>query len=205
MAVSDEANQKLQEFIKKNSAKIEQGEVSSQVSPQAKDKEDLGGIDPEKSQINILKAKIKELEKDNQHQQEVINQTKELEEAKDGEKAERAVNDMIAGFNQDYFEKDYEFPMGDNKEPLKFHVKLRAATILDYGLIDQKLIQLTDGMVDYMHTETSNLLTALATLQVIAIEAPEWLKNGKSYNVAILGKVYADWKVWLETFRQYTK
>lgn len=198
----------LQEFLKEQQAreaKIKAREAGN-TSNEAPVPQDTPSLDPEAIQANLKEKEIEELKNQLAREKKANELLRAKEDAEKNQKDEKAVNDVIGGFEKRYFEKDYSIARFDTNtgkelEPIKFHVKIRAANVLDYGQIEQTLIDLTDGRAKYMGEEASSILNALATLQVLGEDVPDWLVSGQGYNVDLLGQVYADYKVWLETFR----
>lgn len=205
MANSKEIRKNLREFQQKHSAN--QVKAEDKFKNAGVDTPDVSSTETASndSDINILKAQLREAQSELKEKNSIINRYKQEEDSKENVKNSRAMSDIITGYDKDFFEKDYEFPMGDS-EPLKFHVKMRASNVYDYARIEQEVINLCDGQLDYNNLgQTAHLIDALATLRIVGEDVPDWLSKGENFNPAILLKVYTDWTEWLATFLEHQK
>lgn len=203
MAKSAEIQKKLAEFQKQHSgrqAKAQEKFSEAGVTPPQNTNNSKSSIDEKSTELNVLKDRLAQVEQELKEKDSVIKKYQQQEQTAENVKNQRAISDIINGYDQEFFEKDYEFPMEGGK-PLKFHVKMRASNVFDYARIEQEVINMCDGQIDYdrLH-ETSHLLDALATLRVVGVEIPKWLSEGTNFNPAILLQVYSDWTEWLATF-----
>ena len=125
-------------------------------------------------------------------------------DAKDGEKNEQAVNDVLSG-DVNTFKKHYSFNVMGG-EPEEFDIEMKPLSAVDMSNLQQKVVAFTNARGKYFDDDYIEIVEAVQVFQVAAIRCPDWLKDpSQIYRVDIPTQIYSDYLGWLESFRQSNK
>lgn len=136
--------------------------------------------------------------------QKQSDKTKQLQnhiDMADGEKNEKAMNDVITGY-KDTFKKHYKFNV-ENGEPIEMDIEMKPLSAVGVSSLQQTVADFTGGKVKFFDSDYQEISEAVNAFQVAAIECPEWLKDpDKIYRLDIPLTIYEDYIDWLQSFRR---
>ena len=197
MAISKEKQAEVLEQMKQAQKKRakNKGETVADDSAQSKDMT----IEKLQEQVRSLSDRL-EQEKD--AKQELADKARNQEKAKRYSIERDAVNDILFGNVNRFFEKEYSVKVANSDSDYKFNIKMHAPTAIELGQISSKENEmLKQNKIKNVNSNVQSIFDAIATFSVLGDECPDWFKDpNKVIRWDILMEVYNDFLEWQNTF-----
>lgn len=191
----------LKKFIKEQKAQeqvaVNQSSEAQETISNAQQREEISTL---LAQVKAEKKKRAEAEQERNQAVKTNTRLQKQLEARDNQIQAKAMDAIIQG-DSDNFKKHYRFSI-EGQADLEFDIELRPASAADLAAIDADVAQQTAGMATFLPASDIDFFTAISLFKKVGVKVPEPLKDPKQvYRLDIPLAIYADYKDWLESFR----